>query len=222
MNLDRAILRNGVETPYIGECGRFDSCHGHNALLQKMPKNRKIMAITKYNSAQFSEVSNNQLAGVTMVYRSVRKNGDIVETAIHFGGKGYVPETGADAKETEVNLFRVWKEVLTVFWNARYDCAVLQKDNSGITSKLRATTPTEIVVRYTDGSVAFKWIAADSTYARVGIVPGSKELKMKRNDYKKHIHKASVASFNALKNKTTFKCAEAPETPENTEAPKEA
>lgn len=177
------------------------------------------MAITKYNSTQFSQVPNKQLAGVTFMYRSVRKNGDISETAVHFGGADFVPELGADAKETECNLFRVWKQVLTIFWNARFDCNLLYQDNSGILSKLRATTPTEITVRYADGGVAYKWLHADSAYARIGIVPGTRELQLKRNDFKKCIHKAAVASFNALKGKVSFRCAE---TPETVEAPQTA
>lgn len=172
------------------------------------------MAITKYNATQYAETRKNQLIGVTFVYRSTnQKTGAITETGLNFSGEKYVA-----ADKTEMALFRVWKEVLTVFWNARYDAAILQKDNSGISSKLRASTPAEIVVRMADGSAAFTWYAEDSAYSRVGIVPGSRELGMKRNDFKKHIHKAAVASFNALKGKISFTCKDESEA-ENAEKP---
>lgn len=195
MNLDRAILRNGVETPYIGECGRFDSCHGHNALLQKMPKNRKIMAtITRYNSVQFSEVSNNQLAGVALVYRSVRKDG------------------------TADEVFRVWKNAIKIHWDAKRSEAGLKVDNGGIAVKLRASTPAEIIVRKTDGKTVLRWDAESSIFARVGIMPTAKDLQELTRDYKKKMHKAAKASFDALKMKFEFEAA----APSTVEVPAEA
>lgn len=214
MNLDRAILRNGVETPYIGECGRFDSCHGHNALLQKMPKNRKIMAtITRYNSVQFSEVSNNQLAGVALVYRSVRKDGTVTETCIHLGGAEFVPENG-----TADEVFRVWKNAIKIHWDAKRSEAGLKVDNGGIAVKLRASTPAEIIVRKTDGKTVLRWDAESSIFARVGIMPTAKDLQELTRDYKKKMHKAAKASFDALKMKFEFEAA----APSTVEVPAEA
>ena len=215
MNLDRAFLRKrkGVETPYIGECGRFDSCHGHNALLQKMPKNQKIMAtITRYNSVQFSEVSNNQLAGVSLVYRSVRKDGTVTETCIHLGGAEFVPANG-----TADEVFRVWKNALKIHWDAKKSEAGLKVDNGGIAVKLRTSTPAEIVVRKADGKTVFRWDAESSIFARVGIMPTAKDLLELNRDYKKKMHKAAAASFAALKTKFEFDAAEpvATETAEN-------
>lgn len=214
MNLDRAILRNGVETPYIGECGRFDSCHGHNALLQKMPKNRKIMAtITRYNSVQFSEVSNNQLAGVALVYRSVRKDGTVTETCIHLGGAEFVPES-----TTADEVFRVWKNAIKIHWDAKRSGAGLKVDNGGIAVKLRASTPAEIIVRKTDGKTVLRWDAESSIFARVGIMPTAKDLQELTRDYKKKMHKAAKASFDALKMKFEFEAA----VPSTVEVPAEA
>nr|DAK54583.1 MAG TPA: hypothetical protein [Caudoviricetes sp.] len=215
MNLDRAFLRKrkGVETPYIGECGRFDSCHGHNALLQKMPKNQKIMAtITRYNSVQFSEVSNNQLAGVSLVYRSVRKDGTVTETCIHLGGDEFVPANG-----TETAIFKVWRNALKIHWDAKKSEAGLKVDNGGIAVKLRTSTPAEIVVRKADGKTVFRWDAESSIFARVGIMPTAKDLLELNRDYKKKMNKAAEASFKALKTKFEFDAAEpvATETAEN-------
>lgn len=198
-----------METPYIGECGRFDSCHGHNAILQKMPKNQKTMAITRYNSVQFSEVSNNQLAGVALVYRSVRKDGTVVESCIHLGGADFVPANG-----TEDEIFRVWKNALKLHWDAKREESALKVDNGGIAVKLRASTPAEIVVRKADGKTALRWTGEDSIFARVGIMPTAKDLQELARDYKKKMHKAAQASFKALKLKFKFDAAETVEQPE--------
>lgn len=162
-----------------------------------------MATITKYNSVQFSEVSNNQLAGVALVYRSERKDGTVVETCIHLGGPEFVPENG-----TQDEIFRVWKNALKLHWDAKRSEAGLKVDNAGIAVKLRASTPTEIYVRKVDGRTAFKWDAESSIFARVGIMPTAKDLLELARDYKKKMHKAAQASFAALKTKFEFDAAE--------------
>lgn len=161
------------------------------------------MSITRYNSVQFSEVSNSQLAGVALVYRSTRKDGTITETCIHLGGADFVPENG-----TADEIFRVWKNAIKLHWDAKRSESGLKVDNGGIATKLRASTPAEIVVRKQDGKTAFKWIAEDSIFARVGLMPTAKDLQELARDYKKKMHKAAKASYDALKTKFEFEAAE--------------
>lgn len=165
-----------------------------------------MATITKYNSVQFSEVSNNQLAGVALVYRSVRKDGTVTETCIHLGGAEFVPENG-----TADEIFRVWKNAIKLHWDAKRLEAGLKVDNGGIAVKLRASTPTEIVVRKADGKTMLRWVSDSSMFARIGIMPTTKDLQELARDYKKKMHKAAKASFDALKTKFEFEAAK--ETP---------
>lgn len=171
------------------------------------------MAITRYNSVQFSEVSNNQLAGVALVYRTVRNAGKadekVVETCIHLGGADFVPANG-----TEDEIFRVWKNALKLHWDAKREECTLKVDNGGIAVKLRASTPAEIVVRKADGKTVLRWTGEDSIFDRVGIMPTAKDLQELARDYKKKMHKAASASFKALKLKFKFDAAETVEQPE--------
>lgn len=162
-----------------------------------------MATITRYNSVQFSEVSNNQLAGVALVYRSVRKDGTVTETCIHLGGAEFVPANG-----TADEVFRVWKNALKLHWDAKKSEAGLKVDNGGIAVKLRTSTPAEIVVRKADGKTVFRWDAESSIFARVGIMPTAKDLTELNRDYKKKMHKAAQASFAALKTKFEFDAAE--------------
>lgn len=171
------------------------------------------MIISKYSSVQYSEVSNSQLAGVTLAYRSERKNG-IVESAIHLGGADFVPENG-----TEREVFRVWKNTLKLHWDAKRVEKGLKVDNGGIATKLRATTPTYIVVRLNNGETIFRWDSSESIFARVGIMPTQKDLDELEREYKKKLHKAAMASMNALKANFKFEAADEVEVvAENTES----
>jgi hypothetical protein len=162
-----------------------------------------MATITRYNSVQFSEVSNQQLAGVTLVYRSTDKDGNDKYSAVHLGGAEFVPENG-----TEAELFRVWKNAIKLHWDAKRQESGLKIDNGGIAVKLRASTPYEIVVRDEDGFVKLCWESEDSVFARIGIMPTARDLVQLERDYKKKLHKAAKASFEAMKLKFEFAAAE--------------
>lgn len=131
-----------------------------------------------------------------------------------------MPENG-----TADEVFRVWKNAIKIHWDAKRSEAGLKVDNGGIAVKLRASTPAEIVVRKADGKTVLRWDAESSIFARVGIMATAKDLLELSRDYKKKMHKAAKASFDALKLKFEFEAsvpstAEVPTevTAENTEA----
>ena len=174
-----------------------------------------MATITTYKSVQFSEVSNKELAGVALIYRSTHKDGTTTTTCIHFGGEEFLPQNGS-AKEA----FRVWKNTIKLHWDAKRLESGLKKDNGGIATKLRTTTPAEIVIRKANGDTMFRWSVESSIFARVGIMPTAKDLEELNRDYKKKMHQAASASFNALKTRFIFESLDkAPETTETPEAP---
>lgn len=164
-----------------------------------------MATITKYNSVQFSEVSNQQLAGVALVYTSVNREGEERSSCVHLGGEEFVP-----ANCTEDEIFRVWKNVIKLHWDAKRLEAGMKVDNGGIAIKLRGTTPSQIVVRSESGRAKFVWYKDDSVFDRIGIMPTTKDLQELARDYKKKMHKAAAASFKALKTRFEFEEA-APE-----------
>lgn len=164
------------------------------------------MVFANYNSVQFSEVNRNELKGVSLIYRSERKDGTCVETCVWLGGNDFTPANG-----TEDETFRVWKNAIKLHWDAKRAESGLKVDNGGIGIRLKSSTPAEIVVRKDDGKVSFKWSKEDSVFARVGIIPTKKDLEECARDYKKKMHKAAAASFKALKMKFEFEAAKTEE-----------
>lgn len=160
------------------------------------------MVFANYNSVQFSEVNRNELKGVSLIYRSERKDGTIVETCVWLGGADFTPANG-----TEDETFRVWKNAIKLHWDAKRAEGGLKVDNGGIGIRLKSSTPSEIVVRTEGGKASFKWSKEDSVFARVGIIPTKKDLEECARDYKKKMHKAAAASFKALKMKFEFEAA---------------
>lgn len=156
-----------------------------------------MATITNYNNEQFSQVSNDALIGVTLVYRSGKT--EVRTTATNLGGEEFIPKNG-----TADEIFRVWKNVIKTFWTFKGLEAGLKVDNGGIATKLKKSTPSEIIIRKADGKAVLRWVAEDSIFSKVGIIPTKKDLDEVVRDYKKKMHKAAKASFIALKTKFKF------------------
>lgn len=73
----------------------------------------------------------------------------------------------------------------------------LRESNDGIRSKFRATIPTEIIFRASNGD-AKRFPLETSVWSRIGLVPTKKDFERTERDYKKAIHAAAKASFDAL------------------------
>lgn len=136
--------------------------------------------ISRYNSVQFENLDLNKLAGVTLVYKSVNKDGDTHFSGLNFAGDEFTPADG-----TQDEIFRVWKNVVATFWNVKAVEAGLREDNGGIASKLRSGTPCEIIVRAGNGKVAKRWDVEGSVWSRIGLVPTKKDLECAARDFKK-------------------------------------
>ncbi len=147
-----------------------------------------IMATSKLNAVQFAELSKN-FNGVMLIYT----NQDGKQTAQHFFGQEYEP---ADKSQDE--MFRVWKNVVATFWAVKQEEIKLRADNDGIRSKLRASTPSEIIFRSKAGEMIKSYQLDFSVWSRIGLVPTKKDFERTARDYKKAIHAATKASFDAL------------------------
>ena len=97
--------------------------------------------ISRYNSVQFENLNANELVGVTLVYKSVNRDGETHYSGLNFAGDEYTPKD-----KTQDEIFRVWKNVVATFWTVKAVEAGLREDNGGIASKLRSGTPAEIIV----------------------------------------------------------------------------
>lgn len=150
------------------------------------------MATSKLNSEQTS-VLINELKGVVLVYKSVDRDGNEKETAQHFFGSDYEPK---DKSQNEI--FRVWKNVVMTFWAVKAEEIKLREANDGIRSKLRATTPCAIIFRTANGETVKRFDLEESVWAKIGLVPTKKDFERTARDYKKAIHTAAKASFDAL------------------------
>lgn len=155
--------------------------------------------ITRMNSVQFEAMNVNEMVGVTLVYKSVNRDGDTHFSGLNFAGDEYTPKD-----KTQDEIFRVWKNVVATFWTVKAYEAGLREDNGGIASKLRSGTPAEIVVRSSDGKVVKRWDVEGSVWSRIGLVPTKKDLDCATRDFKKKIHIATKASFDALKFRLNF------------------
>lgn len=169
------------------------------------------MNINKVGIKQYAEIGNT-LKGVVFVY--VSTNG---ESAIHLNGSDFTPADG-----TKEEVWRVWKNALKLHWDLALILKGLKKDNGGIRGKLRTSTPAQIIVRNDSGKVVFRWVKETSVFDAVGIMPTKADIdevekeRAETKDYKKKMHRAASASFNALKLKFNFD-AESASTTENTE-----
>lgn len=155
--------------------------------------------ISRFNSVQFEAMNANELVGVTLVYKSVNRDGETHFSGLNFAGDEFTPK---DSTQDEV--FRVWKNVVATFWNVKAIEMGLRVDNGGIASKLRSGTPCEIVVRSGDAKIAKRWDVEGSVWSRIGLVPTKRDLECAARDFKKKIHVATKASFDALKFRLNF------------------
>ena len=150
------------------------------------------MATSKLNAEQFENQKSN-FAGVLLVYESTNKEGVITRNAQHFFGAEY---EAADKSQDE--MFRVWKNVVATFWAVKQKETNLRADNDGIRSKLRASTPSEVIIHTANGERVKRYELLESVWQKIGLVPTKKDLERTARDYKKAIHAATKASFEAL------------------------
>ncbi len=156
------------------------------------------MATCKLNAEQFSHFISD-FAGVMLVYRSTNRDGVTSETAQHFWGEDYeVSNIFSDPKEMENEVFRVWKNVVATFWSVKQKEMELRQDNDGIRSKLRASTPAEIIIHTSNRIRVRRYELEESVWSKIGLVPTKKDLERTARDFKKAIHAATKASFDAL------------------------
>lgn len=150
------------------------------------------MATCKLNAEQFANLNSN-FAGIVLVYKSTNKDGVTTETAQHFWGAEYEA-----ANKTQDEVFRVWKNVVATFWAVKQKETDLRVDNDGIRSKLRASTPAQIIFNTANGERIKSYDLVESVWQKIGLVPTKKDLERTARDYKKAIHAATKASFDAL------------------------
>lgn len=147
------------------------------------------MATCKWNSEEYATLENSS-KGVILVYTDAKGK----KSAQYFFGEGYVP-----ANKTQDAVFKVWRNVVATFWNVKHVELGLRKDNDGIRTKLRASTPSEIIFRAENGDVK-RFQLEFSVWSKVGLIPTKKDLERlsKARDLKEAIHRAAKASFDAL------------------------
>lgn len=147
------------------------------------------MATCKWNSEEYAVLENSS-KGVILVYTDSKGK----KSAQYFFGEGYVP-----ANKTQDAVFKVWRNVVATFWNVKHIELGLRKDNDGIRTKLRASTPSEIIFRAENGDVK-RFQLEFSVWSKVGLIPTKKDLERlsKARDLKDAIHRAAKASFDAL------------------------
>lgn len=147
------------------------------------------MATSKLNPEQFVKMVN-CAKGVYLVYPGK----DNLATAQYFFDEGYVP-----ANKSQDEIFKVWRNVVDTFWRVKQAEAKLRADNDGIRSKLRASTPMEVIFRCDDGRVAH-FPLEHSVWSKIGLIPTKKDIERlsKERDFKASIHRAAKASFDAL------------------------
>lgn len=150
------------------------------------------MATCKLNAEQFAALKEN-FAGIVLVYETTNKEGVITRTAQQFFGAEYEA-----ADKTEDEMFRVWKNVVATFWSVKQKETDLRADNDGIRSKLRASTPAEVIINTANGERVKRYELLESVWQKIGLVPTKKDLERTARDYKKAIHAATKASFEAL------------------------
>lgn len=147
------------------------------------------MATSKWNSEEFVNLENSS-KGVILVYTDTKGK----KSAQYFFGEGYVP-----ANKTQDAVFKVWRTVVATFWDVKRKEQSLRVDNDGIRSKLRASTPTEIIFHAENNDIK-RFPLEFSVWSKIGLVPTKKDLErlVKERDVKDAIHRAAKASFDAL------------------------
>lgn len=154
------------------------------------------MATSKLNADQFAHV-NEHSAGIFFVYAG--KEGK--NTAVHFFGA----EFEATAK-TQDEILRVVKNCLLEQWQSKAKEIALKEDNNGIATKYRASTPAEIIINSAKGERIKRYDTSASSFSKFGFVPTKKDVERltTSNDRKNYIHKAAIATLEALNFRTEF------------------
>lgn len=159
------------------------------------------MSTSKLNSVQLENLASNH-AGILFVYTS--SNG--TQTAQHFFGTDFEPKkievTDKNDKRQEDELFKVWKNIISTLWAAKDAEMTFREDNDGIRSKFRASTPSKIVINSDKGVNIATFEMDSSVWAKIGLMPTKKDFERTARDYKTAIHRATKASFDALKFRT--------------------
>lgn len=150
-----------------------------------------IMATSKLNKEQYANLS--AFAGVMLVYNSVNRDGETVQTGQLFFGKDFEP-----ADKTDNEIFRVTKNLVATIWHTIAEEKKLRADADGIRSKFRATTPAEIIICDKSGNRIKHYDLTDSVWARIGLVPTKVDLEKSSRDFAKTIHAAAKAIRNAM------------------------
>lgn len=171
----------GVRFPGCPQCVILRS----NCLIQI------IMATSKLNKEQYANLS--AFAGVMLVYSSVNRDCEIVQTGQHFFGKDFEP-----ADKTDDEIFRVIKNMVATMWHTIAEEKKLRQDADGIRSKFRATTPAEIIICDKSHNRIKHYDLTDSVWARIGLVPTKVDLEKSNRDFAKTIHAAAKAIRNAM------------------------
>ncbi len=164
--------------------------------------------IMRLSATQFENMNQSGLHGVTLVYRSVNKYGEIHESAVFLSGEDFTPTSGAQEE-----IFRVWKNVVRCHWDVKLVEMGLKEDNGGIATKLRSGCPAAVVFVKKDGTTAKRIDLSQSVWSRIGLLPTKKDAEKTNRDYKKTMHRAAVASFKALTYEWVFVAEEAEEKP---------
>lgn len=146
------------------------------------------MAISKLNAEQTAAIATN-FRGILFVYNG--KEG--ANTSLHFFGKDYEA-----ADKTQNSLFGAIKNVVSTFWAVKEEETKLREGADGIRSKLRASTPSAIIIRTAKGELVKHYDLTESVWARLGFVPTKKDMERSLRDKKKAIHNASKAIFDAM------------------------
>ena len=167
------------------------------------------MSISNWSASQFENMNSNNLRGVTLVYARINAQGERHESAVNFQGENYTPK---NCQQDEV--FRVWKNVVQTFWKAKITESDFRKSNDGIRIKLRSTTPTEIIVRTENGETK-RWNIEASIWKKIGLMPSQKDMEECVREFKKKMHRAAKASFDALNFRANFDNSVLPEIAED-------
>lgn len=154
------------------------------------------MATSKFNADQFAHMNQNS-AGIIFVYAG--KEGK--DTAVHFFG----PEFEATAK-TQDEILRVVRNCLLEQWQSKAKEIALKEDNNGIATKYRASTPAAIIINSAKGERIRNYDTSASSFAKFGFVPTKKDVERLATtaDRKSAVHKAAIATLEALNFRTEF------------------
>lgn len=145
------------------------------------------MAIIKYSAQEFGAIG--APSGVTLEYAG--KSGK--NSAIAFTGSDYTVTSG-----TQGEVLRVVKAVMLAHWLVKDKETALRINNDGIRSKLRATTPYRIHIVDVNGKKVKTYDLAQSEWAKIGLMPTTKDLERSMRDKKQYVHRAAVAMLEAL------------------------